>query len=303
MTTSSLPEQDGYPSAIFVYLLKFPNEKCYVGVSRDPVNRLKDHWYRAKRGENMALGNALLKHGEPIIQILYEVSSYEEAFDLEIKEISNRETIAPKGYNMTKGGEGVVGLPEELRRKGEEKRYLAYMKNTTVEQRRENARKSRAAWTSESMENMKKAKATPEAKAQAAKNMRQVNLNTTPEQRSSMMTKVWENPEHRKNIMEAQKKGMDAMSQEAKDARRLKRIASMKARWQDPEYRARRAAAFAKPGMREKLAANGAKAAAALTEEGKKRKIAASKKSATERWLKRKKSGDTSLIGKPPSSP
>ena len=303
MTTNSLLEQDGYPSVIFVYLLRFPNEKCYVGVSRDPINRLKTHWYRAKGKGNMALGNALLKHGEPIIQILHEVSSYEEAFDLEIKEISKRKTISPKGYNMTKGGEGVVGLPEEQRRIGEEKRYISYMKNTTVEQRRENACKMRACWTSESMAKMKKAKSTPAAKAQAAENMRQVNSNLSLEQRSYMMIKVWENPEHRKNIIKAQKKGMKAMSPEAKETRRLKAAASMKARWQDPEYRARRAAAFAKPGMREKLAANGAKGAAALTEDGKKRKIAASKKSATERWSKRKKSGDTSLIGRLPSFP
>lgn len=251
----------------------------------------------------MALGNALLKHGEPIIQILHEVSSYEEAFDLEIKEISKRETIAPKGYNMTKGGEGVVGLPEEQRRMAEAKRYLSYMKNTTIEQRRESACKRRAAWTSESMANMKKAKSTPEAKAQAAENMLQVNLNLSPEQRSSMMIKVWENPEHRKSIMTAQKKGTEAMSPEAKEARRLKASATMKACWQDPEYRARRAVAFSKPGMRKKLAENGSKAAAALTEEGKRKKVLASRKSATERWLKRKQSGDTSLIGRQPLSP
>lgn len=125
MTTKCLHQTGGKQRKNFVYLLTFPSGKSYVGVSSNPQRRLKEHWSRAQEG-TYALSYALKKYGEPQLRILAETHTKEEAFALEIKFIAEMKTLAPNGYNMTKGGEGVALTQEQYKEQGQ--RYSEMLK-------------------------------------------------------------------------------------------------------------------------------------------------------------------------------
>lgn len=78
--------------------------KCYVGYSHNPEQRLKGHWK-----DDKLIGRALRKHGIRSLEILSWHPSQEEASDEEIVQIAARGVKHPGGYNLTDGGDGVVG--------------------------------------------------------------------------------------------------------------------------------------------------------------------------------------------------
>lgn len=90
------------------------NGKSYIGITNKTASeRFIEHCLAAKRGSKFAFHAAIRKHGEDqwIHETLAVVKSREEAHRLEIELISERRTTERQfGYNMTKGGDGVVGL-------------------------------------------------------------------------------------------------------------------------------------------------------------------------------------------------
>ena len=101
---------------IYIYLIYFPTSKRpnphYVGVSNNLERRMFQHL------ENSSLvGNALDKYDDWIIKKLHTCKTYEEAFRIEIEEIRNFNCVAPNGYNLTAGGEGLFNPSEETREK------------------------------------------------------------------------------------------------------------------------------------------------------------------------------------------
>lgn len=298
MNTGSSPPQGGEQPKIYVYLLTFKNGKCYVGYSMNPKQRLRQHASEKRRGP---LPHAIVKYGLPELTILHTVETVEEASYLEVEEIAVRKTQAPLGYNLTQGGEGVVGASPEQRAEWARKSQESYKKNTTPKQRSQRGKSARAAWTETSMRGMKEAKTTPEARHQSAKNLKKSVAKMTPKQKAAKNKKhrqKWKDPEFREKMLHAQRKGTAEMADEAKEQKRLKMSESMKKRWADPEYRERRRKALADPEVRKKMAVAGGKAAAALTPEGRQRKVEGSRKSANKRWSERRKSGDKTKIGR-----
>jgi len=99
-----------------IYLIKNNKDtKCYVGQTiNDPIKRWRAH----KSRPNKYLGRAFKAHGIEnfTFSILHKVPD-DELDDLEIREISERNTLAPNGYNFRKGGEGGGHLHEESKRK------------------------------------------------------------------------------------------------------------------------------------------------------------------------------------------
>lgn len=89
---------------IYVYTLTNKlNGFSYIGISKDPDRRFQNHFGAASH-----IGNALRKHGifNFDFEIIDQVGTYEEAFELEIKYIAELNTMCPNGYNLTSGGEG-----------------------------------------------------------------------------------------------------------------------------------------------------------------------------------------------------
>ena len=103
-----------------VYQVLFKNGKRYIGISSNTlITRKSEHYSRVKSGSKLAIHNALRKHEEADWSILYSDIEYEDAKSKEIELIETLSTFAPNGYNLTKGGDGFVGMvfSDEYRQK------------------------------------------------------------------------------------------------------------------------------------------------------------------------------------------
>lgn len=106
-----------------VYECVFPNNMKYIGVtSRGLKERVKDH-NNCKR--NDPFHNALRKHRQEVYwNIISTFTDSNEAYKHEQELIKSENTIYPKGYNYTLGGEYAVGY--KLGPRSEEyKRWLS----------------------------------------------------------------------------------------------------------------------------------------------------------------------------------
>jgi len=99
----------------YIYKIQFPNGKHYIGLTTTSLEqRTKQHRCTSKRGDTQCLYNALRKYKMEDILELIEIDTAdtpEELCEKEIKYIQeyNSYYMNGKGYNMTYGGEGVIG--------------------------------------------------------------------------------------------------------------------------------------------------------------------------------------------------
>ncbi len=97
--------------------------KEYVGTTTRPLRfRVNDHRSRARNGgRKNPLYDAMQTDGENAfdISVLAETESYEELLRLEREAIQLRNTLAPNGFNLVRGGRGNFGwaMPTETRQK------------------------------------------------------------------------------------------------------------------------------------------------------------------------------------------
>jgi len=104
------------------------NQKSYVGKTENTFDKRKsDHLTDAKRDKGFAFHSAIRKYGEE--NFVWEIVEDNITGDAVLNQkeeyyISLYESFGPKGYNMTKGGEGQKGwVPsEETRAKWSEQR-------------------------------------------------------------------------------------------------------------------------------------------------------------------------------------
>lgn len=103
-----------------VYLLQFPNGKGYVGKTTDLIRRLRGHRSDARRGSKTAVAGAIRCYGDEgfTIIVLHRGLSEQTAFELETAMIALLMTdTRERGYNLTKGGDGVVDPTGEIGKK------------------------------------------------------------------------------------------------------------------------------------------------------------------------------------------
>jgi len=87
---------------IYIYAIWFPtSEKYYVGQTQNLQGRMQGH---LRSGSLVC--KALYKYDDWQISILHTVKTKEEANRIEIEEIRNFNSVAPNGYNLTRGGDG-----------------------------------------------------------------------------------------------------------------------------------------------------------------------------------------------------
>ena len=99
-----------------LYKLSFPNGKAYVGKGAGANGarcRFEAHMYHAARPDTntgkFAVYRAWRKYGAPTLTVLAVIED-NLLGETEIKAIEAFKTRVPDGYNMTIGGEGIVGL-------------------------------------------------------------------------------------------------------------------------------------------------------------------------------------------------
>ena len=96
------------------------NGKKYVGMTTfDLQKRIWEHLKKAEEGSDCYFHKSIRKYGFKVFEwsILITNENEIELFDIEIKLIRDLNTIAPYGYNLTSGGEGIVNPSEEIRSK------------------------------------------------------------------------------------------------------------------------------------------------------------------------------------------
>lgn len=105
----------------YVYKLRFPNGKAYIGItSRSPADRFAEHVAYARSGRTpSALHLAIRKYGAENIRVesLSRADCWERLQEMEIAAIAEHRTRPPHGYNLTRGGDGVVGFDDVTRAK------------------------------------------------------------------------------------------------------------------------------------------------------------------------------------------
>lgn len=93
---------------IYTYRIYFPEpDKCYIGQTNNIEKRMKEH---LRSGSLVC--KALWKYDDWDVSILHICKSRDVAHTLEIEEIRNHKSVAPNGYNLTYGGEGVTASDE-----------------------------------------------------------------------------------------------------------------------------------------------------------------------------------------------
>jgi group I intron endonuclease len=112
------------------------NAKQYVGISKNIKQRWNAHL--SANGSAPALHAAIKKYGKDnfVFSQICDAFDFEAACDIERLLIKQHNTKHPNGYNLTDGGEGVVGHPmtdegKEIRRNAS----LAFLSNLSDEER------------------------------------------------------------------------------------------------------------------------------------------------------------------------
>lgn len=253
-TTRSSHRRDGGTLGVSLYLLTFPNGKCYVGIAKRPNVRFRQHANAAENGSMFALSNAWRKYGAPAMRIIGKADHYDTAYAMEIALIEQLGTLAPNGYNMTKGGDGFILAPEVVaamgrrrsRRYWEDEDYRARMQEAQMRGAAKGAM-TRKAWyqTPEGRASIEARTSNPEWRAKiAAKNRERGKLPEVRKAASALTKAKWLDPDYRARV-NAAREAKQAKLRNDPDwrARKAAKAAeTMRLKWQDPEYLAKMAA-------------------------------------------------------------
>jgi group I intron endonuclease len=175
----------------FIYCITFPNGKKYIGqTTKEIEERINEHICVSKTDAQYLLSKAIRKYGENTI--VYEaIDIAHDRDELNVLEIEyilfyNTHYLKGNGYNMTDGGEGVVGYrhTEESKRIMSEKSKL-YFSDASIR-------------IAKSIE-VKKYFENPENKLRLSNQIKSYYINN-PEAKENMsirMTEYFSNPENR----------------------------------------------------------------------------------------------------------
>lgn len=194
--------------------------KSYIGIT---IRTVEDRWHRhclaAVRQPlpDYALSRAIRKYGPDAFEIEAIASAKTKAdlFALETLLIAQHQTLLPGGYNHTKGGEGVIGVPRDQQyRSNISAAMTGVWSRRSAEQRHAIAKKGSAAnqW-----------KATPEYRAKL----------------SAAMTGKPKSASHRAAIARGKIGNQNALGHVQTDAHRAAIAASRMGHEVSPETRAK----------------------------------------------------------------
>jgi group I intron endonuclease len=83
----------------------------YVGITKNVRKRWRQHALSANRGSKITIHAAIRKYGfDNFKKEILLTSTFSYVKEMEVKVISAFNCVAPHGYNLTKGGDGIVGF-------------------------------------------------------------------------------------------------------------------------------------------------------------------------------------------------
>lgn len=214
------------------------NGMQYIGVSKNPTNRLKKHGSKADPIRKSILKNAIHKYGMDNFKLEVLVqSTLGYCFDLEKKAIEAMGTRTPNGYNITAGGEGYTGFVGEdhhmhgVKRSQEWRDYMSKLftgRPIPPEQR---------AKISASLKGKKHSAETIEKRTKAITGLKR-SKESVARMIAARTGKVF-SAEVRENMRIAR-------NNRSSDEGYKKQSEAMKARWSDPEFREKMRLALAR---------------------------------------------------------
>ena len=100
-------------------MLISPSTKCYIGYTKNFKKRMKQH--SRARGSCRAIHNSIRKYGwdnllKVVVEVFHDDVTSDHLKEREMYWIKHHETLYPKGYNLTAGGDG-CNKSEETRAK------------------------------------------------------------------------------------------------------------------------------------------------------------------------------------------
>lgn len=185
----------------FIYKISFPNGKCYIGLTNRTIEqRWKNHNKSAKSGDIRCLYKALRKYNMIDVFQMIVIDTAETEKELCEKEIAHIEIHNSHykrgyGYNMTDGGEGILGYSHTDETK-EKLRTLSLKQFESTQARQKQS------------ERQVKRFEDPEARLNVSKGLK-LYYNNNPEaiqKNSEAIKKSYENPETRQQHREGQRK-------------------------------------------------------------------------------------------------
>ncbi len=167
------------------------NRKSYIGFDSNWPARMRQHKHHANKNTGHYFHNSLIKHGFENFywEVLYESDDKKFVRDAEIFYINFFQTFGPRGYNLTAGGDGLVGL----KHKDETKEKISKNK-------KDNPTKF---WLGKSRDDATKEKFSIAAKLRV-QSIQQKKRN------SDAITLKWQDPIWRTKVLEARKRNKSA---------------------------------------------------------------------------------------------
>lgn len=203
-----------------MYVVSGPGDKKYIGITLRP---LADRWSEHQKNNSgcLSLLRAIKKYGASrfTTRTLVVSSDWDYLCWLERRAILRYGTLGPRGYNLTLGGDGVVGLADDAKKRHRRNTSLgsksAWDNSTT--------RANRAIVFNSPEFKRKHAEATARG-VRAAYDRPEVRQNLvasmTPERKariSRRVSELWADPEYRANQL-AKRRSQPARTAESKKA-------------------------------------------------------------------------------------
>ena len=92
-----------------VYVKNFENGKKYVGITNNFERRMRQHRCEVNRGNQLPIYRAMRKY-DHYTEVVFESENYDDITYMEQVIIQNFKDLGIELYNITNGGEGMVGF-------------------------------------------------------------------------------------------------------------------------------------------------------------------------------------------------
>jgi group I intron endonuclease len=144
-------------SVMAVYIVtNIANGKQYVGITTN----LKRRWHQhlSANGSAPALHAAINKYGPEgfVLSHICDAFDFDAACDIERNLIQQHNTKAPNGYNLTDGGEGVIGRTiSDDEKESKRKTAISVMASLSPEERSEKFGTKNRVWSPEQIEKIR----------------------------------------------------------------------------------------------------------------------------------------------------
>lgn len=221
-----------------VYRISSPTGKSYIGATRKSAKgRYREHVRSANRGSCNKIHRAIRKYGPENMKVeTLVIGDIDYCFELEQKAIKGFGTLAPSGYNLTSGGQGITGLADHVIRARAQS-----LKNTLapLEKREEISRRVRKQYQN------------PEYKKAHANGVAKFFAENREKMRDHVMTHIHNNPEVSKKRLKSVAEAMKRSECRRKKSESVKKAkGTLEARAQAAIKTAER---WDRPGEKEKL--------------------------------------------------